>query len=522
MSFLVDKGKKASKRKHFENRGNDAYKMRKVKDTELRTGLTCKEKFGEMDMDEEAMLEKLVLGDISSMLAKLGDEDNEYPSLNIDSDDSGLEEGTSTPEDEPKPTTSGKQAAWQDEDDSLCIEDALISRNVKGKYSYAGKGSDAYSNHLKKHFHEVVNTPKWARMAEDDKNMNSSDIDSDDDVLRHANSFLSKVRSNLPHDILNIKRLSDLNSKVGTDGIMITSVQFHPKSTVALVAGLSGVAAIVQVDGEKNNKLHSVQFERFPISSAKFTPSGQEFLVGSRDLGHFYRYDLVEGRSLKIVPQTSSTITNFKHFQISPDGRYIAVAGRFGNIYILCARSNEFICLLKMNEEVTALTFNTDGSLLYAHGDLGEVYVWDLSSQTCLYRFTDDGCVTGTALAVSPNGQFLVTGSSHGVVNVYESSSLMKEVKSPKPTKILYNLTTSITALKFNSTSEILSMSSNVKDNAIRLVHFPSMTVFNNFPSWIYKIPRPDCTDFSLHSGYFSVTEKSRAYLFRLPHYGNY
>lgn len=42
--------------------------------------------------------------------------------------------------------------------------------------------------------------------------------------------------------------------------------------------------------------------------------------------------------------------------------------------------------------------------------DDGEVYVWDVRSSRCFHRFTDDGCVKGTSIAASPNGQFLACG----------------------------------------------------------------------------------------------------------------
>lgn len=42
--------------------------------------------------------------------------------------------------------------------------------------------------------------------------------------------------------------------------------------------------------------------------------------------------------------------------------------------------------------------------------DEGEVYVWDMRSSRCMNRFQDDGCVKGTSIAASPNGQYLACG----------------------------------------------------------------------------------------------------------------
>ncbi|KAK7867563.1 hypothetical protein R5R35_004315 [Gryllus longicercus] len=532
MASICRESKKASKRKFFEDRQGtvDSQKIRKLdKEKTPKTPEKAskeKEKFGMMDMDEEAMLEKLVLGDLSSVLDKLGEDNDRFPRLIMDTEgDSGVEEGVSTPEDDEEdeePSTSCKQPAWHDEEDShLCIQEALRTQNRKQTFKFPGNSSDAYTGILQQRFNNIVGTPKWAQL--EDKEEDEDSTDSDDEILQHCGKFISKSSSALPHGVLSIKRVLDLNSNTRTEGPIISAVHFHPKSSVALVAGLSGIASIIQVDGEKNNKLHSVQFQRFPISTAKFTVDGNDFLVGSRELPYYYRYDMLEGRSLKVQPQTVTPITNFKHFQLSPDGQFMAVAGRFGNIYLLCVRTGECIATLKMSGEVSVLAFNVDGSRLFSHGDSGMVYVWDMNSRSCLFQFYDDGCISGTALALSANGQYVATGSAQGVVNVYESSSLSKSKGRPTPAKIFYNLTTSITSLAFNASSEMLAIASHYKSNAIRMAHFPSMTVFSNFPGFAHNVIRPNAMDFSVNSGYFSVANNyNTAFLFRLGHYGNF
>jgi len=52
---------------------------------------------------------------------------------------------------------------------------------------------------------------------------------------------------NLPKNIIDIKVLKALNKNTHIEGPIITSVEFHPSSTVALVAGTSGVLSLFQV-----------------------------------------------------------------------------------------------------------------------------------------------------------------------------------------------------------------------------------------------------------------------------------
>lgn len=68
----------------------------------------------------------------------------------------------------------------------------------------------------------------------------------------------------------------------------------------------------MQVDGKTNTKLQTVQFERFPVRCAHFSHDGSQFLVGSQHHGHFYVYDMMEGRSIKVPINHSSEITNMK------------------------------------------------------------------------------------------------------------------------------------------------------------------------------------------------------------------
>lgn len=52
---------------------------------------------------------------------------------------------------------------------------------------------------------------------------------------------------NLPKSIIDIKALTPINKETHNEGPIVTSVEFHPSSTVALVAGTSGILSLFQV-----------------------------------------------------------------------------------------------------------------------------------------------------------------------------------------------------------------------------------------------------------------------------------
>lgn len=46
----------------------------------------------------------------------------------------------------------------------------------------------------------------------------------------------------------------------------------------------------------------------------------------------------------------------------------------------------------------------------HCFSDEGNVYIWDVKSRRCVHKFVDDGCLMGTSVSVSDNGQFVATG----------------------------------------------------------------------------------------------------------------
>jgi len=412
--------------------------------------------------------------------------------------------------------------AWNDEDDNeLQVKDiAKTFSKGQGKHGEKEFSAENYAQSLRRKFTALKDVPKWA-----DIHSRKSEVqdDSDDEFFRETTDMLdSGKKSSLEKGFLEFRKLKDMNEQTHNEGAVVRAAEFHPSASVGLVAGLAGVASLFQIDGKSNPKMQTVNFENYPIKTAHFTADGKNFVVGSQHFSHFYMYDMMAGKTIKVPWNEDGTRTSVQKFEVSPMGDIIAFHGRFGNIHIYSDRTRSKIFTLKMNDEITSCSFSSDGELLYSHGMGGEVYVWDVRAQECVHRFWDDGCVQGSAISVSRNNRYVATGSSSGIVNIYNRSELMKTTK-PVPEKVVSNLTTTISNLKFSPTSEILAFSSEYKDNAVKLMHLPSMTVFQNFPPIKHNLMRPNCMDFSTNGGYFSVgNNRGAANLFRLKHFASY
>jgi len=135
-------------------------------------------------------------------------------------------------------------------------------------------------------------------------------------------------------------------------------------------------------------------------------------------------------------------------------------------------------------------------------------------------RVSDTGGFSTTKLAVSPNGQLLATGSKMGSVNMFHISGETGLLEAD-PFKTLMNLTTSITDLQFNHTSEMLAFCSKWQKNAFKLAHIPSYTVFRNFPNVAPGVLKyPFCMRFSHDSEFLAMgNDEGKAHLFQLEHF---
>ncbi|XP_003694351.1 U3 small nucleolar RNA-associated protein 18 homolog [Apis florea] len=474
-----------------------------------------KKRKNEYDPKEEARLERIVFGDPSDIINNLPTNDDSVKS-NIKNNNISISNNLNNDLSIQTDTCEeySKTAAWIDEDDFYySIQDAEKAQNRKVADDVSEK---LYKDFLCNKYKQLVGNPKWAKLEKTDKE--SDDLDNE--ILKHSNHLEKPKIKNLSKNIIDIKALSPINKQTHIEGPIVSSVEFHPSSTVALVAGTSGILSLFQIDGIENNKLHTVQYKKFPISAAKFLRDGTEVLIGSQYYGHCHSYNLISGKTYKML--LPHGITNMQKYEVSPDGKLLAICGRSGEIFLLTTSSKELISTLKMNARCRALAFTPDNNMLITHGDSNEMYIWDVNNRICIHRAIDDGCLSCASIAMSPNGQFLATGSKEGVVNVYNSKTVLQN-QNPVPLKIVLNFVTSITNLKFNSYSEILAIASDKKHNAFRMMHLPSFTVFSNFPTFQTNISMPQAIDFSPSSGYLAISNKSNtAFLYRLKHYGNY
>lgn len=473
----------------------DEYSAKESKESKSKssTNSTAKSETNEwLKSEEEIRLEKLIFGDKEGLLENLKKSTSDGEE---DKNDDEIEE----------PVTKKRKPAWEDEDDEIKLGE-LYGKPVKADKSLKEK--------LKSRHERLFKTPKWA-----DLDRKRDDDDSDNEILQTV-GFIARHNSETlePQNIF-IKRLRDLNrAKMCSGGVR--NVQFHPTSTVGMVSSSKGIATLFAVDGAKNDKLHSISFNNFNIKCSRILNCGTQALF-TGGYSHYYTYDLMQATEIR--HQTHSKLLTLANFEISPNGKYFAASGLSGQMHLFDMKCKELIHTFKQEDNVQAMRFSLDSNKIIASSDGSSVSIFDVRQQRMMHSFLDDGCIHGCSLAVSPNEKMLATGSSEGAVNIYDYDQVFLS-KAPRPEKTLLNLTTAVTHLNFNHSSEILGMCSKMVKSAVRLVHFPTGTVFANFP----VNPQTDLghvkeVQFSPSSGYMALAMgANNAPLYRLKHFKNY
>jgi len=158
-------------------------------------------------------------------------------------------------------------------------------------------------------------------------------------------------------------------------------------------------------------------------------------------------------------------------FGISPDNNYLTFLTKKGKLKLVSRKTKQWITDFQMNSKVTSSSFSHDSKYLYSAGSEGAVYVWDMVQHRCVHKYKDRGNTTTTTLSNCPRGLYQATGSSEGVVNVYNdvSTIVSSHVANPIPHKEFLNLQTAITSLAFSHDSQILAFASDKKKQCSKI-----------------------------------------------------
>lgn len=425
-----------------------------------------------------------------------------------------------------------RKPAWADDEEEetvVNISKANRLRKLRKEEDETVISGSTYVQRLRAHHAKLNPGTDWANLDSKYKSYDSdeeSEVDNGavvasgyknvHDILKTNEDLVVKRGVKLLPGILENSRLVDANAEDPSSG-PINSVQFHRNHQLLLAAGLDRKLRFFQIDGKRNKMMDSIFIEDCPIRNASFLPDGSQVIVAGRRK-FFYSVDISKGTVDKIGPLTGREEKSLEEFVVSPDSRTIAFLGNEGYILLVSAKTKELIGTLKMNGTARSLAFTDDGQQLLSSGGDGQVYHWDLRTRTCLHKGVDEGSINGTALCTAPVGNLFATGSSSGIVNVYNKDEFLGGKR--KPIKTLEHLKTEVNFMKFNHDAQLLAICSRMQKSSLKLVHIPSFTVYSNWPPANKTLHYPRSLDFSPAGGFMAVGNAAgKVLLYKLHHY---
>ncbi|KAK2762833.1 hypothetical protein FQN54_001008 [Arachnomyces sp. PD_36] len=318
-------------------------------------------------------------------------------------------------------------------------------------------------------------------------------------------------RGLLRQSVVGIQKLKDVGEIQPSS---IDSLSFHPHYPLLLSSGPASTLYLHHVSpnsSSPNPLLTSLHIRRTPIHTSAFCPPTGNQIIFSGRRRFFHVWDLDTGKISKIHGSVGrkEEQRSMELFKPSPCGRWIGFEGTArkggGLINIINTATAQWVAQARVDSRggVADFAWWNDGEGISVVGKSGEVSEWDGRLKRVVAKWTDQGAVGTTVLSLGGKSgpaslggdRWVAIGSSSGVVNLYDRRAWASPSKRagggqqhsvpehPKPIRVLDQLTTPISHLVFSNDGQLLVMASRWKRSALRLVHLPSCTVFQNWPT---------------------------------------
>ncbi|KAL6235384.1 hypothetical protein BDW75DRAFT_230347 [Aspergillus navahoensis] len=451
-------------------------------------------------------------------------------------------------------------ALWHDSDDeritiSLAGNNRL--RKLRATESEDIISGKEYIRRLRRQYLQLHPTPDWAKSnvnkqldedEDDSDRVEGMDTDEEGEVsaqplakLLQGNDF-TKIETKSPtggrprlrKEVIGIQRLKDIGKDQPS---AVTSLTFHPHYPLILSSGPASTLFIHHVAPDAPTPhplLTSLHIRQTPISTSAFSPDGHQiYASGRRRYYHIWnlntgKVDKINGSADRREEQKS-----MERFKLSPCGRFIGLVGSTrkggGVINIHNTTTAQWTAQVRVDGRGGIADFawwsNSQG--LTAVNLNGEVSEWDAQLNRIVARWKDAGGVGTTVLRLGGlteqaslgGDRWVAIGSKSGIVNVYDRAqwaatyvSLLSNggtstaiPRNPEPVRALDQLVTSISHIEFAPDGQFLAMASEVKKDALRLVHLPDCTVYRNWPTQSTPLGRVTSVAISPNSEYLAV-----------------
>ena len=214
---------------------------------------------------------------------------------------------------------------------------------------------------------------------------------------------------------------------------VISAARFHPIDSNFFLTGSKNGA--IQYWNFTYESTTDFPLHESPVQSIVLTQDGKRLFSGFVD-GTVILWDILAKRKLQTIQASTKKI---RSLAVSPDGKYFAVGSedKTVGLWTFDGTAEEGKENLYMEQKLAghesgeiSVVFSSDGTSLFSAASDGKAIQWEVASGKLLKEFKAH---TGeiASIAVSPNGQYLLTGGKA------EEFSLLWNVNDAQPKMIL-------------------------------------------------------------------------------------
>ncbi|MBI5931898.1 MAG: protein kinase [Chloroflexi bacterium] len=159
------------------------------------------------------------------------------------------------------------------------------------------------------------------------------------------------------------------------------------------------------------NRLEQVINQDSPINYAAFSPSGNQVALAEKS-GRVLIWDIP---SQQIVFSIASSDSQVMMVVFSPNGRYLLATGFDGKVRVWDTSSYEMVNEITHDSVVYHATFSNDSAYVISASYEGALKIWDVRTGAIQWDFRDNRLTKVRSLALSPDGQSLLTTSTNSI-----------------------------------------------------------------------------------------------------------
>ncbi len=214
--------------------------------------------------------------------------------------------------------------------------------------------------------------------------------------------------------------MRDITSTSGEEIVRITDLSLSPDGRIGAIS--LSTREVGLWDMTTGDLLWVTQEHTSIVKEIEFTPDGNR-LISADETGEVIIWDVTTGETIPTeIVGSESGVTSMT---ISPDGQYLAIGGRQSVIvWDIATETRLFDDLRGHSDAVDVVTFDPQSQYLFsgARGSDRTIVQWDIATGAEIQRFDGRGEWI-LSLAVSPDGERLVSGERGGAIRIWELST---------------------------------------------------------------------------------------------------